>query len=436
MTVIDSRDIPADPESTERLAAGSLTYRVVDAADEDRSELFQRATTRGFLGAEPTAEELAFGQPTFEARRNTGVYETPAADTMPVATIDSWVTPVTLPGGGELPMWAISGVTVSATHRRRGIARALLEGELRAAVSAGVPIAGLTVSETTIYGRYGFGSALPMAKFTVDTRRAGWAGPAVDGRVEYVDRESLATALGAVHDRARSARSGQIPGWPSRWTGIAGLAPGNADGAKVRGIRFIDRDGEVRGAMAIVLRDSSGSFRFTLDVRLLVAETPEATAALWQFALQHDLVDEVTADLRPLDDPLPWLVRDPRGVTQTVHDHGWLRILDISTALTARTYSAPLDVVIRVSDPLGFAAGDWHLRVDAQGTPTLGAVDTAADLPVDAELDVSALSILYAGAVRASTLHGAGRIVADREVVEALDRAFISLPAPALDIWY
>ncbi|GAA1240528.1 putative acetyltransferase [Microbacterium phyllosphaerae] len=433
MTVIDSRDIPADPESIERLAAGSLTYRVVDGSDATRAELFQRATTRGFLGAEPSAEELAFGQQTFDARRNTGVYETPAADTMPVATIDSWVTPVTLPGGGELPMWAISGVTVSATHRRRGIARALLEGELRSAVSAGIPIAGLTVSEATIYGRYGFGSALPMAKFTVDTRRAGWAGPAVDGRVEYVDRDSLAAALDTVHDRARSARSGQIPGWPSRWTGIAGLAPGNTDGAKVRGVRFLDRDGEVRGAMAFALQDSSGSFRFALDVRLLVAETPEATGALWRFALQHDLVDQVTADLRPLDDALPWLVRDPRGVTQTVHDHGWLRILDIPTALTARTYSAPLDVVIRVSDPLGFTAGDWRLRLDAQSEPRVEAVEGA---DVDAELDISALSILYAGGVRAASLHGAGRIVADRNVVEALDRAFVAFPAPALDIWY
>lgn len=433
MTVIDSRDIPADPESTERLAAGSLTYRVVDGSDATRAELFQRATTRGFLGAEPSTEELAFGQQTFDARRNTGVYETPAADTMPVATIDSWVTPVTLPGGRELPMWAISGVTVSATHRRRGIARALLEGELRSAVSAGVPIAGLTVSEATIYGRYGFGSALPMAKFTVDTRRAGWAGPAVDGRVEYVDRDSLAAALDTVHDRARSARSGQIPGWPSRWTGIAGLAPGNTDGAKVRGVRFLDRDGEVRGAMAFALQDSSGSFRFALDVRLLVAETPEATGALWRFALQHDLVDQVTADLRPLDDALPWLVRDPRGVTQTVHDHGWLRILDIPTALTARTYSAPLDVVIRVSDPLGFTAGDWRLRLDAQSEPRVEAVEGA---DVDAELDISALSILYAGGVRAASLHGAGRIVADRNVVEALDRAFVAFPAPALDIWY
>ncbi|MEV7609424.1 GNAT family N-acetyltransferase [Microbacterium sp. NPDC089320] len=433
MTLTDSRDIPADPTSAERLAENSLVYRVVDTADDAQSERFQRAVARGFLGAEPTAEVLAFGRAAFESRRNIGVYDAAATDAAPVATIDSWVTPLTLPGG-EIPMWAISGVTVSATHRRRGIARALLEGELRAAAAAGVPIAGLTVSEATIYGRYGFGSAVHMSRFAVDTRRAGWAGPSSDGRVEYLDRESLAAELGAVHDRVRTHRGGQIPGWPSRWTGIAGLSPSDTDRDQVRGIRFLDADGVVRGAMAFTLSERTGSFRFALHVRLLVAETPEATAALWGFALQHDLVDEVTADLRPLDDALPWLVRDPRGVTQTVHDHGWLRLLDLATALPARRYSAPIDVVLRVRDPLGFAEGDWHLIVDASGQASVETVDDAAS--VDAELDVSALSILYAGGVRASSLRTAGRIDADPAVVEALDRTFASFPVPALDIWY
>lgn len=435
MTSIDSRELPADPASTDRLAAQSLTYRVVDTADRAQSERFQRAMSRGFLGAEPSDEAIAFGRPAFEARRNTGVYEASAPNAQPVATIDSWVTPLTTAGGGEIPMWAISGVTVSATHRRRGIARALLEGELRAAASAGVPIAGLTVSEATIYGRYGFGSALPMSRFTVDTRRAGWAGTAGDGRLEYVDRETLATELGAIHERARSSRAGQIPGWATRWTGIAGLSPSDTDRDKVRGIRFLDGAGAVRGAMAFTVSERGGSFRFGLDVRLLVAETQDATAALWRFALQHDLVDEVTADLRPLDDSLPWLVHDPRGVKQTVHDHGWLRILDLPTVLRSRDYSAPLDVVLRVSDPLGFAAGDWRLQIGNDGTATVAAFEGGAS-EVDAALDISALSILFAGGVRAAALHGAGRIAAAAPIVESLDRAFVSFPAPALDIWY
>src|SRR5690606_26901044 len=118
--------------------------------------------------------------------------------------------------------WAISSVTVAATHRRRGIARALLEGELRAAAAHGVPLAGLTVSEATIYGRYGFASALPVARIAVDTRRAGWASPMPEGRLEYLEGETLQRMLGSVHEKARQRRAGTIAGWDWRWTRAAG----------------------------------------------------------------------------------------------------------------------------------------------------------------------------------------------------------------------
>ncbi|MCT1480046.1 GNAT family N-acetyltransferase [Microbacterium sp. p3-SID336] len=433
MALIDARGIPADQTSVDRLAEDSLDYRLLDVDDDERVRAFQRALARGFLGADPTAETRAEGLPTVRSRRNIGVYEHgAAAGDLPVATIDSWVTPLTLPGG-EIGMWAISGVTVSGTHRRRGIARALLEGELRAAAAAGVSLAGLTASEATIYGRYGFGSAIPVARFTVDTRRAGWAGPAPRGRIEYVEREQLAADLGEVHDRARSARSGQVPGWAARWVGIGGLAANDTERERVRGVCYRDEDGVLRGVMAYAVSEKGESFRFALHVRLLVGETAEATAALWRFALQHDLVDEVTADLRPLDDPLPWLVADQRGVTQVVHDHGWLRILDVPRTLSARRYGAPLDTVLRVDDPLGFAAGTWRLRVDGTGAAL---VDVASDAEPDLALDVSALSSLYAGGVRASALHAAGRIVAAPTAVEALERAFAVYPAASLDIWY
>lgn len=433
MALIDARGIPADQTSVDRLAGEGLEYRVLDTTDSTRVAAFQRAMARGFLGADPSEAAREEGVGTLRSRRNIGVYEPDAlADRFPVATIDSWVTPLTIPGG-EIGMWAISGVTVAGTHRRRGIARALLEGELRAAVDAGLPVAGLTVSEATIYGRYGFGSAVPVARFTVDVRRAGWAGPVPAGRVEYLEREELAEALAEAHERARTARSGQVPGWAARWAGISGLATTDTDRDRVRGVRYRDESGQVHGVMAFHLSERGGTFRFAMHVRLLVGETAEATAALWRFALQHDLVDEVTADLRPLDDALPWLVADPRGVTQEVHDHGWLRILDVPAALTARTYAAPLDTVLRIEDPLGFAAGTWRLRVDPEGRAH---IEDAPGAEADLVLDVSALSSIYAGSIRVAALHGAGRITGPVDAVEALDRAFVAFPAPSLDIWY
>lgn len=434
MTFIDAREIPADTTSRDRLRESGLDYRVVDLRDDVQARPFQRAVGRGFLGGEQNDEALAFSRESLSERRTTGVFEqqaTPGA--LPVATIDSWVTPLTVPGG-EIPMWAISGVTVAGTHRRRGIARALLEGELRAARSAGIAVAGLTVSEATIYGRYGFGSALPATRFTVDTRRAGWGGFAPTGRLEYREREQLADDLAQVHERVRRTRSGRIAGWPGRWQQFAGVAPAETDRDKVRGVRHLDDDGEVRGVLVYTVDDREGSFRFSLRVRMLVAETRDARAALWRFAVQHDLVDEVTADLQAPDDPLPWLVADQRGVSQEVHDHGWLRILDVPAALAARTYAADVELTLRVVDPLGFAEGTWQLRAAAGDSASIVAAE-ASD-PASVTIGVAALSSLYAGGVRASALAAAGLIEADDAALRALDVAFSVSPAPSLDIWY
>lgn len=428
----DARSMPADQISADRLAAQGLTYRVVDAASTADVDAFFRADMRGFLDPEPTDEAVAVGTESFADRRNIGVFEGEATvGTWPIATVNSWTTPLTVPGG-EVDMWAISSVTVAGTHRRRGIARALLEGELRSAAAAGVPIAGLTVSEATIYGRYGFASAVPVAKLTVDTRRAGWAAPATPGRLEYIDKDTTKAHLGALHEVARTQRSGQIPGWDGRWARSAGTVPGQTGAAAVRGVRYLDENGAARGVMAYSVTELAGTFHFEMSIHQLTAVTDDALIALWGFALQHDLVSRVTADLRPIDDPLPMLVTDRRGVEIAVHDHGWLRILDVPAALSARTYRAPLDVVVLVEDALGFAAGSWRLMVvDGHATVTPSTSEDA-----DLRLDVATLSALYAGGVSATQLRAAGGLVADAAVAASLDDAFRAAQAPLLAIWY
>lgn len=428
----DARRTPVDPSSVERLAAQDLTYRLIDTGSDADTEAFLRADARGFLGEEPAADVVVADRAGILDRRNVGVLEAGAAvGTWPVATVNSWVAPLTVPGG-EVDMWAISSVTVSGTHRRRGIARALLEGELRAAASAGVPVAGLTVSEATIYGRYGFASAVPVAKMTIDTRRAGWAAPSPAGRVEYVEKEALKSTLAAVHEVERTQRAGQIAGWDLRWGRMAGVAPGNSSAAKVRGVRYLDEHGNVRGVMVYTLNDIPGAFRSEMAISLLSTVTADALTALWAFALQHDLVDRVTADLRPIDDPLPWLVADRRGVEVMVHDHGWLRILDIQAALSARTYRAPLDIVLRVDDALEFAAGSWRLTT-TDGSAAVTPVESGA---ADVVLDIGALSAIYVGGVSAVQLRAAGRLDATAEVAASIDDAFRAAQAPVLGIWY
>ena len=66
----------------------------------------------------------------------------------------------------------------------------------------------------------------------------------------------------------------------------------------------------------------------TLRLRELVATDPAAIASLWSDLLDRDLVGEVIAPIRPIDDPLLALLADPRRAHgQRVSDAVWVRLI-------------------------------------------------------------------------------------------------------------
>jgi GNAT superfamily N-acetyltransferase len=164
-------DLPLDETSRAALAADGLDYAVVDTADSAAHERWLQAYHRGFHFDALNPEQVAEYRAGIAGPRLISVIDATAAEPEhPVATVGSWRSPLSLGDGRSVDGWAISLVSVAATHRRRGIARALLEGELRSAHAAGLPVAMLTVSEATIYGRWGFGPAAFAADYRIDTR--------------------------------------------------------------------------------------------------------------------------------------------------------------------------------------------------------------------------------------------------------------------------
>jgi len=425
---------PIDPASHDALAARGLRLGIVDPGDREAFTAWLRADHRGFHLAEAGEKIMSASLEGLAYRRTTGVWDGTARDAAsPVATVDSWITDLTVPGA-HVDAWAISAVTVAPTHRRRGIARALLEAELRTAASLGVPLATLTVSESTIYGRFGFGTASFATELTIDTRRARWTGPTPQGRLHFVSPAEFRAEAEVLHDRIRTSGPGQVDSWPLRWDRLAGLITDDEARAKsLRAVRYDDADGELRGLA--LYRVSGGEPDFaahTLTVEHLSSETPDAYAALWRYLLEVDLVSTVKAYDRSVDEPLLWQVADMRAVAQNPYDHLWTRILDVPASLAARRYAAPLDTVIEVSDALGFAEGGYAVRVEG-GAAVVERTTAAARL----RMSVNELSAVYLGGVSLSTLVDAGRA---EELVpgaaEDFDAAFRTARAPWLSFWF
>jgi predicted acetyltransferase len=440
----DLQGIPADSEALASLAARGLDYRLVDGRDTAAASAWVEADARGFHHSRPKQVELDYDLAVLADRRVHGVYDPSIADpAVPVATVSSWPTGLSVPGGRSVDAWAVSSVTVSPTHRRRGIARALMLAELQNARSAGAALAMLTATEATIYGRYGYAPAARAATVSVDRRRVHWTGPDAPGRVQFVDAASIREIAPALARRAVARTPGEIDRWPGLLDRVLGLSDPDSDRSRARRVvRYDDERGQPQGfAVFHVSREPNEPGVAEFD--FLAAATDDAERALWRFLVEQDFVSGTRGLLRSVDEPLPWLLEDPRAVSfSDVVDHLWLRVIDPVTALTARRYSAPGRLVLDVDDPIGLAGGRFELVIDESGRAEVTAIEQA-DAAASVKgvrsigLGVRELGAIYLGGVHPSVLARAGRIFETSPgSIAAADAMFAAQRAPHLSIWF
>lgn len=442
MALAPFQSIPVPHRHQEALAEQGLRFGLVDLADERQCAGWLQADMRGFYAPAPADSEVADRFTPFRDSRLSAVWDDaiPAPE-IPVATVSSWPTRLTVPGDRDVEGWAISSVTVAPTHRRRGIARGLLEAELAAARGQGSPVAILTVSESTIYGRFGFAPAAFAADLTIATRRARWTGPVAPGRVHLVDRAALRAQAPEIEARARRGVPGEIDRWDRLWDRMHGLTEDTAkDAPALRAIRYDDPDGTPQGFALYRVKEQGDDFtQHLVTVTELVAATDDAYAALWRYLIELDLVSEVRIGLRSVDEPLRWLVADARSIrTTAVTDHLWVRILDVPAALAARGYAAADSLVIEVDDPYGYAAGRYLLTTTAEGAATVAELTgSAPEGAAHLALGAAELGALYLGGVSALTLLAAGRVQERTPGAAARAEALFRSPvAPRLSIWF
>ncbi|RDI43486.1 GNAT family N-acetyltransferase [Nocardia mexicana] len=324
-------------------------------------------------------------------------------------TQDTTMT-LTVPGERTVEVSGVAAVAVAPTHRRRGILRAMYTELHRRTEAAGLPLTIFTASQGTIYGRFGYGPAVVEHRVTIDRRFAEFLPTAPDpGGVELMAADDVVSLLPQIYDRWRRLTPGAQIQPEAAWTRkLAHWRSGN-------------------GLYALVHPDGYALYRHehseagsTADVVEFRAVTTEAHAALWRALMGLDLVKTVEATLSP-EDPLPYLLNDPRLVRTTGRYDGlWARVMDVPAALSARGYSDDLDVALGVHDPFRDAGGTFALRVRdgiAECAPTTRTPDI--------ELGIDVLGSLYLGAHRARTFAAANRLQAkDSGHLRAFDRAF------------
>jgi predicted acetyltransferase len=343
-----------------------------------------------------------------------------------VGAAGAWTFELTVPGGATLPTAGVTWVSVSGTHRRRGILRQLMARQLDDVVERGDPLAALTASESAIYGRFGYGLATFRTKLVVGRDRVRFRSDlGADGLVRYADASTARKTLPLLYDRLRAWQPGTVTR-NDRWWDFIFLDHASQRAGATALFHAIHPDGYA--SYRVAAAHDGGSFANRVLVREVVGLTSEAYASLWRFLLGLDLVGEVEWTRASLHEPLRWMVDDPRRVrTEFVDDDVWLRLLDVERAFAARRYPVADGLVVEVADAFRPATAG---RYEIEGSPD-GAACRRTTKPPDLALDIADLGSLYLGGVAPSTLAFSRRVVECTDgAVQRADRFFASNPPP------
>ncbi|MGW7788570.1 GNAT family N-acetyltransferase [Streptomyces tricolor] len=361
---------------------------------------------RAFGGGTTSTEERELDRSLTEFDRSLAVWD---GDTL-VGTSGAFSFRMTVPGGAVVPTAGVTMVSVAATHRRRGVLTSMMRRLLEDARAKGEPLAALFASEPAIYGRFGYGAATLQLDAEIDTGRVTLALPAGtdEVRVRYAPPADVLAECEAVYAALVPRRPGMLARQPG-WERAALVDPeSEREGASALQCVVAERDGGVTGYARFRTKMGWGPSGHdgTVTVEDLAALDPATEAALWRFLFGIDLMTTLKVRGRPVDDAWQHLVSDIRRCLPQLRDAGYVRLVDVGAALSARTYVTPVDVVFEVEDAFcPWNAGRWRLTGDAKGASCERTADAA-----DLALTVRELGAAYLGGVSLLSLAAAGRV--------------------------
>jgi predicted acetyltransferase len=406
---------------TVRMTPPHLAQRELAYATPERAEEFFAAVVHGFHD-DYVPEKWEPHRKVVEFDRSFGFQ----VDGRWISTCGAYSRTLSVPGG-TVPVAAVTVVTVQPSYRRRGLLTEMMKHQLHDIHDRGnEPIALLWASEAAIYGRYGYGQATPQLHLTGKTKTTAFL-PGVDlgtGSVGEVERDEAIPIIKRIHQTLLPDRSGALnrddKWWEVRWHDPQGWRHG---ASAYRFALHYDHRGRPDGYVVFRVKNNWEGPESAAEVIIseLDAVPGPGRAALWRFVLDLDLVRRFSFGGAPQDEPLRYLVHDPRSVKADLGDGTYARLIDVSRALEARRYLAEVDVIIGVQDSLlTHNNGSIWLTAGPEGVSV-----TRSRRRPDLIMNVRELGAIYLGGTPLTALARAGLITErTKGAVQATAAAF------------
>lgn len=317
--------------------------------------------------------------------------------------------------GPGAPVAGVSGVGTLPAYRRRGNLRRIVTRHFELLHESGErSLAVLIAAWAAIYQRYGYAVVSARNSYRFEPRDLQFA---LDRPVFGSFRELGQDEFGLLVDLYRLFRE-ERTGYLHRGRAMWEAGPlAHPPAGHLLSKAVYEEEGRPLGYVIYTVKPGGlpGPGQH-ITIRDLVWLTAEAYQAIWNYFQTMDLVESITWERVPGDDPLPHLLLEPRKLNMTSSDGLMARIVDVDKALPQRRYAEDGTLSFEVLDDLcPWNQGRWKLE-------TSGPETWVASTRDDPELimPISTLAMLVFGQISAGEAARMKRL--DAPAPEALSK--------------
>ncbi|WP_051530035.1 enhanced intracellular survival protein Eis [Anoxybacteroides tepidamans] len=314
--------------------------------------------------------------------------------------------------GQEFRMSGVAGVATWPEYRRKGKVANLLKASLERMKEKGEWLSFLYPFQFHFYRKFGWELFASYKKLTIENRHLIPLQPFAKGRIERILPEHVPQKLQPMYESYIRRYNGGLKRWPFWWEHFVVKQETHA-------VAYRDEQNELAGYLLYEIKD-----RY-MKVNEMVALHEEATRGLWNFICQHDsMADRVTVETS-IDDPLPYLLQEPR-ITQEIVPYFMARIVDLENFLKAYPFAELAGTLfLHVHD----AFAEWNsgiYQISENGITVFRKEKehTSCMHPPKRglQLDINTAAALLLGYERPLTFYKIGKLKGSEKEVEQLER--------------
>lgn len=320
--------------------------------------------------------------------------------------------------GIPLSMGGVAGVSTWPEARRQGLVAGMLVKALKLMKERGQTISALAPFAFGFYRKYGWEMYSERKKYVIPTAKLPRR-QTVPGTVRRVQALEHLEEFDAMYTAYAARYNGTLKRTTDWWKHVS------LSHKKDHSAIYYTEAGEPGGYVRYRIKDRE------MSIFEWVVLHEQAFHGLWSFVGQHDSMIEHVKLIAPPDDPLPYLLDDPR-ITHEVIPYFMARIVDVAPFIGLYAFVPnaarleKIELLLEIQDTYApWNEGIWLLSVDQDGR---GELRLLADEPEGGDsrdaakltCGINDLTAMLLGYIRPAALHAHGRIGGDSSAAKKL----------------